>query len=799
MANQNQSPKTDGNQSARVAVVAVHGVGKHDAGCSARSMADLLLGLNACNDPAECSPYVSFTEEGIEVPLPGPAVFFDCAPSKKDLWTTLRTTFEERRGFFEDKFRLKNWRPELREKIVAADISNEFMHSQLCEYEGDPLHGKYESFRLAGERSGAAGPKTQVHIYEMYWADLAKRNNSFIRFFVSFYQLLIHLSSLGRTAVDHAALEHTGSQPWLFAQRSYNYAARVLTLGIFNLLVLLPVVAFAPITLLLKDGAALAGATALSALAAAGLAAAAGSRMGRWFGARSGAFFLFFCALVGLAGASAAWAAYRGFAGHPEGAKVTLALGWWIVAYLIVGWIFSAYDVVRSGAKESGALGMVLVAGGFIACFFCAQSSGYPSPYSAAAFMMIQYVFLGLRLFWAFLIFLALLAFLLEFVCVVSAKSREEKARARAAFRTGRFALAVPAVLLILLSIFAWSGVFHYAWNHVSLYRADNPETNRPLPEAPLWDSLEVLRIPRSEIPQLLRSHPEAVTPAPSDPDICKADTGATFQNCQMLEATLFQGAPIGLPAVLLSLNAGFFLLILLAIPSAWQEFKHPRGATNGRSRRLGEWLTGAFGSFRVAVILIWMAAFGVPAFCIAAATICYFRQTGIHPSYMYVLYTWAAHSWTLELILRSGPIVASLAVLMATVGKSVFKSASTVLDTVLDVDNYLRTSPAKDTPRASVVERYVALLHFLHAYRGPDGRGYDRIVIVAHSLGSLISADVLRFLKHDKDAGTHPLCLRRNDARRNPSAAFHHGKSAAPVAQSLFPESLPVYPAGAG
>jgi hypothetical protein len=117
-----------------------------------------------------------------------------------------------------------------------------------------------------------------VDIYEMYWADLAKRNNSFIRFFMSFYQLLIHLSSLGRTAIDHVTLEHAGSLPWLLLQRSYSYATRVLTLGLFNFLVLLPVVAFAPIILALYPAdlpkKASSVAPIIFAVAAAGIVAA---------------------------------------------------------------------------------------------------------------------------------------------------------------------------------------------------------------------------------------------------------------------------------------------------------------------------------------------------------------------------------------------------------------------------------------------------------------------------------------------------------------------------------------------
>lgn len=741
----------------RVAVVAVHGVGNHEPGASARGMADLLLGLNAYTHPNAGSPYSLFTGEEIDVPLPGPEVFAGPPPVKKSLWTKLRTTLEERRGFFENKYRWKNWRAERKKEIDEADISDEFMVTQISGYEGSALCGKYESSRLEGERSGTAGEPVQVHIYEMYWADLAKKNNSVVRFFLSFYQLLIHLSSLGRTAIDHVSLEHVGSRPWLFLQRSYNYATRVLTLGIFNLLVLLPIVAFSPITWRLQGSSAEKTAAIIFALAPALIAAGGALSARRWFGTKYGLFFLFVSGALCLVGYLSWLLAFKIFAACSSGPAVVLALAWWLVAYIVAAWIFKGYDIVRSGALELGLVTMAVVAGLFL-CRLCqlVRADGLTEfSYSAAALQVVQYIFLGLRVLWASLILLALLAFLLEFICVRITESPAERARARAAFRTGRFCLAIPTVLLILLTLFAWSGVFHYTWKHVPLYH-----TEKAIPEAPLRGPLYYLAIHTDEIPALLEIDQRAVNPQSEagqksslSPCTAPDESEGTQKNCQIFEATLYQGAPIGLLAVLLSLGIATLLLLLLAGPSARQEMVHPLKAANGKSRWLGEWLSGAFSSFRVAIAFFWLAAFGVPLFCIVAGTICYFRGPHLH-SYMYTLYTWAGHEWTLELVRRSGPIVASAMVLLVTAGKPIFKSLSTVLDTVLDVDNYLRTSPAKNTPRAEVVERYAALLRFLYTYRGADGRGYDRIVIVAHSLGSLISADVLRFLNRNRIPG---------------------------------------------
>jgi hypothetical protein len=66
------------------------------------------------------------------------------------------------------------------------------------------------------------------------------------------------------------------------------------------------------------------------------------------------------------------------------------------------------------------------------------------------------------------------------------------------------------------------------------------------------------------------------------------------------------------------------------------------------------------------------------------------------------------------------------------------------VLDAILDVDNYLRIHPVTDNPRSRIFARYVSLLRHLGT------QDYDGIVIVAHSQGAVISADVLRFLQRE-------------------------------------------------
>jgi pimeloyl-ACP methyl ester carboxylesterase len=77
-----------------------------------------------------------------------------------------------------------------------------------------------------------------------------------------------------------------------------------------------------------------------------------------------------------------------------------------------------------------------------------------------------------------------------------------------------------------------------------------------------------------------------------------------------------------------------------------------------------------------------------------------------------------------------------------------ILKYLTTVLDTILDVDNYLRTSPQDQTPRARVAERVTSLLRYVADFRDQQGRPYSKVIIVAHSLGSMVTTDLLRYLE---------------------------------------------------
>lgn len=67
-------------------------------------------------------------------------------------------------------------------------------------------------------------------------------------------------------------------------------------------------------------------------------------------------------------------------------------------------------------------------------------------------------------------------------------------------------------------------------------------------------------------------------------------------------------------------------------------------------------------------------------------------------------------------------------------------------LDIILDVDNYLRTRPTTKNPKSQIFTRYVSLLRFVAS------QGYDKVLFVCHSQGTVITSDLLRFLRQHPD-----------------------------------------------
>jgi hypothetical protein len=167
------------------------------------------------------------------------------------------------------------------------------------------------------------------------------------------------------------------------------------------------------------------------------------------------------------------------------------------------------------------------------------------------------------------------------------------------------------------------------------------------------------------------------------------------------------------------------------------------------RSQRLGRWITHGLRLTGVLIALFYVAVFLVaPAMTIAS------WATGVRPAGG--LGTW---NHTIVIALGGSLTVAAIA-LVAFRGRleRLTFGLRPAVDLLLQMDNYLRTHPAEATPRARIAERYVSVLRYLCHWRDPNGRPYDAIILVAHSQGAVITADLLNFVQREEDPDLEPI-----------------------------------------
>jgi hypothetical protein len=77
------------------------------------------------------------------------------------------------------------------------------------------------------------------------------------------------------------------------------------------------------------------------------------------------------------------------------------------------------------------------------------------------------------------------------------------------------------------------------------------------------------------------------------------------------------------------------------------------------------------------------------------------------------------------------------------------------IIGIVFDIDAYLSERPEHATPRARMMERFASLLKCIR--RQSAERGYDRVVVVAHSQGTVVVADALRLFAGVEDPDIRP------------------------------------------
>jgi len=242
------------------AVIAVHGVGDQKPFETARAIGDMLQELAAeerdptkkhpeCANPGAESPrYFPFHEQGLRINVNPVVMRAQPADGKaKSMRGPFNAWVQERL----DKVRPGKKSKEepqaeaaqeaaTRIEVQEADLHTQFMKGQLMCYGGDDPKDTYETIRLEGERVTIGGQPHDVHIYELYWADLSRLKAGIFSIFTELYQLLFHLSSLGAHTVNSAVLQHLDSRSWRWFRNFQSWSTLTLTvpIPILNILML---------------------------------------------------------------------------------------------------------------------------------------------------------------------------------------------------------------------------------------------------------------------------------------------------------------------------------------------------------------------------------------------------------------------------------------------------------------------------------------------------------------------------------------------------------------------------------
>ena len=233
----------------------------------------------------------------------------------------------------------------------------------------------------------------------------------------------------------------------------------------------------------------------------------------------------------------------------------------------------------------------------------------------------------------------------------------------------------------------------------------------------------------------------------------------------------LLDTASIGFGWTALIAGVAFVLAVVLLFPSVLAEALFFKPGVDA-SKKLARWLTSGAVSIPVTVVVLFVAA-----------TI---------PALFFIL--WVTTTGNATLSLSASVVMGILAGLGVTFlvlkdEAGAWTSAfGPILNKALDVDGYLRQNPKDRSPKARIFCRYASLLRYIFSH--PDN--YTKVVILAHSQGTIITADLLKYLM-DSKVELDPVLLRQHGEKREflkPISLFTMG---CPLRQ-LYSERFPAW-----
>jgi hypothetical protein len=695
--------------SRRVAVVAIHGVADQQPGSTAHRISNLLL----MHKP---ETYTGFIETDVRIGVQ--KVRMGSRDEERDGRSGSRGTLLKKslKTLFQINPRSSCVREARDAPKQAAgdatvrhidDLQHKYMREQLEEYEPQTNDAIYESIRLSGARlppqsendPNPSRDRCDVHVYEAYWADLSRAAGTLRRLVVEFYLLLFFLCGLGRHSIEFAQIKYAEARQtrwwrWFGCFQFLAESFLVLGLPITNLCLLgLGAVALPTHLPARYHHTALIVGIPVLALTVTSLLL----YLVRYALFKPERWPFSILPLVGMS-AVISWGTLSIV--KPWNPLVPLAALCWALAAVAILWTMAAYQKRKKGAFVFSCLAVVAVSA---VLFFNPRFHRGADVHGIldATLFAVEVTFALLCVSWLgySLCYLGVCA--TGYFAVKTVEGKAAQAAARQVRWTVHLTLILPGVLLAIANVVAWQAL-------LLLVRRLIPDNDNYY------------------VPVLL------------SPWIYPASL-VTFSE-KMVQLT---AGPYFTSAYLLAMVTTLAFLWML-LPVLVTELRVP-----ARAERTAQWLGHCLD--KVYKLAIWP---GVALALVIALTPVLYALTWWDPHYEKL--------WPESIRQHPGKILAWLgsALLLMVVGsklpfKAAGKTLRNVIDIALDVTNWLRMYPKRANPKARISARFVSLLRHIHTWRGPDdGLGYAGVVIIAHSQGTVIAAEVLRFIQKEATGG---------------------------------------------
>ncbi len=760
----------------RIAVIAVHGVADQKPNESHRAIASMLAEHRGQGED-DRDRYHAFVSHELHLPQ------FPVIPPERTVAEDSRThtllQLRSKRDYIENTRTALAAGPEAAGTKAACpepagELGYQFMRMQLREHRADGGASTYVTTRLSSVRRAGRGPATrtetvavdpqtgaagaprpaehpvaeerEVDVYEVYWADLSRPAQGALGFVSTAYQLLLHVATLGRQAVDDTEVEYT-TWPWRAIRWLQRMAVILLTLPIPLLNLVLLIVGFGVI-----PAGAIARRTGGPAIALCAVFAVAGMAAAYVLARRRVPGGPLRWSLLPFAGAALGALLGLGLWLSGIGPGAAISAAWWLMGGGIAFWIAAQYQRLRAGAVLNTMAIYAVAAATF--AYWMRQRRGDADvilQLETSTLWTMQLIFAALRACWLALVIFSILLVLFWFVARWDARrdrrpgAEARWSRCRAALRTGRLAIGLSCASFLVFTLLAWAGIFSFTVARFEVFSNAEAETRARYPavvEAFLPAPESIRRVDRELAWRALADTVRGLASEEVKGDRAKAKDDTRMLSVPeyfqgLIAASITPAAPIAaVPAL-----AALLLLLWMAMPSVRAESGLTTECTNPESRRMGRWLSRGLDSTRWVTHLIYATLLIPVGYWILVALARVYGWSGV------TALNWELRLHTYGAAGAAGTALATSAVFILGL---LAKFGGSALDVVLDVDNYLRTTPAESTPRARICQRYVSVLR--HVAR-PE-QGYDGVVIVAHSLGALISGDLLRFLHFERVHG---------------------------------------------